>query len=91
MLKISQVEPVNHNVTLRLEGRIVGPWVAELQKSCEAMLAEGRSLKLHLADVEFMDAPGVALLSGLRSRGVSLEECPPFAAEQLKASEAPSR
>ena len=86
MLKISQVEPVNHAVTLRLEGRVVGPWVTELQKSCEAVLTRGQSLKLHLADVEFMDAPGVALLSSLRSRGVSLLECPPFAAEQLKAT-----
>lgn len=84
MLKISPVEPVNHAVTLRLEGRVIGPWVAELQKSCEEVLAKGRSLKLHLGDVEFMDAPGVTLLSSLRSRGVVLLDCPPFAAEQLK-------
>jgi hypothetical protein len=50
------------------------------------VLTEGRSLKLHLADVAFMDVQGVALLSSLRSRGVSLLECPPFAAEQLKAT-----
>ena len=86
MLKISQVEPVNHVVILRLEGRVVGPWVTELQKSCDEVLTEGRSLKLHLADVEFMDAQGVALLSKLRLRGVVLMECPPFAAEQLKAN-----
>ena len=84
MLKISQIGPFNHAVTLRLEGRVVGPWVTELHKSCEEVLSEGRSLELHLADVEFMDAQGVALLSSLRSRGVSLLECPPFAAEQLK-------
>jgi len=87
MLRISQVEPVNHAVTLMLEGRVVGPWVTELQKSCEEVLIEGRSLKLHLRDVEFMDAHGVALLSSLRSRGVSLLQCPPFAAEQLKATD----
>ena len=84
MLRISQIEPLNHAVTLRLEGRVIGPWVTELQKSCEEALTEGRSLKLHLGDVEFMDAQGVELLSSLRSRGVSLLECPPFAAEQLK-------
>lgn len=89
MLKISQVEPVNHAVTLRLEGRVVGPWVTELQNSCEEVLADGRSLKLHLADVEFMGAQGVTLLSSLRSRGVLLLECPPFATEQLKTSGEP--
>ena len=83
MLKISQVEPVNHSVTLRLEGRVVGPWVTELNKSCEKVLTEGRSLELRLADVEFMDAQGVALLLSLRSRGVSLLECPAFAEAQL--------
>jgi len=84
MLKISQAGPVDHAVTLRLEGRVVGPWVVELKNSCEKVLTEGRSLKLHLAEVAFMDVQGVALLSSLRSRGVSLLECPPFAAEQLK-------
>ncbi len=84
MLKISKVAPVKHTVVLRLEGRVVGPWVTELKKSCEDVLTEGRLLKLHLADVEFMDAQGVGLLSSLLSRGVSLLECPPFAAEQLK-------
>lgn len=86
MLKITQVEPVNDAVMFRLEGRVVGPWVAELRHSCEEVLAEKRALKLHLADVEFMDAQGVALLSDLRSRGVALLECPPFAAEQLKVN-----
>jgi len=86
MLKISNVEPVNHAVVLRLEGRVVGPWVSELQHSCEEVLAEGRSLKLLLADVEFMDRQGIALLLKLRSHGVALVECPPFAAEQLKAT-----
>ena len=86
MLRISQVEPVNHAVILRLEGRVIGPWVTELQRSCEEVLAEGKPLKLHLGDVEFMDAQGVALLSSLHSLGVSLLECPPFAAEQLKVT-----
>lgn len=85
MLKISQIGKANRSVTLRLEGRIVGPWVVELRQCCEPFLREGRPLTLHLADVEFMDACGVALLIELRSRGVLLAEFPPFIAEQLKA------
>jgi anti-anti-sigma regulatory factor len=86
MLKISNIESGEHAVTLRLEGSVIGPWVAELRQSCEAVLLTGRGLRLHLADVEFMDARGVALLTSLRSRGVSLVQCPPFAAEQLKTT-----
>lgn len=73
-------------MTLRLEGRVVGPWVTELWRSCEEVLTSGRPLTLHLRDVEFMDAEGVALLSKLRARGVMLLECPPFAAEQLRGT-----
>ena len=86
MLKISPIEPVNHAVTLRLEGRVVGPWVAELRQACAQILSEGRPLRLHLADVEFMDAKGVALMVELCSAGVSFAEPPPFVAEQLKAA-----
>ena len=86
MLRISQTKTVNHAVILRLEGRVVGPWVTELQKACEEVLTTGRPLKLHLGDLDFMDAQGVVLLSSLRSKGVSFLECPPFAAEQLKLS-----
>ena len=65
---------------------MAGPWVAEALRACEKVLAEGRSLKLNLAEVEFLDATGVALLSGLRSRGVVFVECSPFVEAQLKAS-----
>jgi len=46
MLQNLKAAPINHAVLLRLEGRVVGPWVTELQKSCDEVLVEGRSLKL---------------------------------------------
>ncbi len=85
MLRISHLGVVNETVTLRLEGRIVGPWVEELQRSCDEVLAAGLRLNLHLAEVQFMDAEGVDLLARLRSRGAELLECPAFAFEQLKS------
>ena len=84
MLKISE-PTANHTVTLKLEGRLIGPWVNELRKACEALLTSGRLLALNLAEVEFVDRNGVALLSALQLRGVSLAECSPFLREQLKA------
>lgn len=74
----------DRSLLLRLEGRIVGPWVVELAQTCESALAAGGPLRLHLADVDFMDSSGVALLGGLRARGVELVECPPFASAQLQ-------
>lgn len=89
MLKVSQVEVTAKGVTLRLEGRVVGAWIAVLETSCEQVLSEGKPLQLRLAEVEFMDGPGVALLTSLLSRGVVFLECPAFAAAQLRMAGAP--
>jgi len=85
MLKISQAGQANHSVTLKLEGRVVGPWVGELRQVCETLLAEGRALKLDLSDVTFADAGGVVVLSTFKSRGVTFANCSPFVEEQLKS------
>ena len=86
MLKISQAGKAGQKFTLKLEGRIVGPWVGELRLICESLLSNGRAMKLDLSDVSYADAEGVELLANLRSRGVAAENCSPFLAEQLKNS-----
>lgn len=85
MLKISLEGSGNHAVTLRLEGRIAGPWIAELNNTCEELLGANRRVTLNLADVSFTDREAVMLLRNLQSRGVALTECSPFTAEQLKS------
>ena len=89
MLKISQAGKANHSVTLKLEGRVVGPWVGELRQVCEALLTEVRTLKLDLAEVTFADTDGVAVLTSFKSRGVRFRNCSPFVEEQLKSSTEP--
>ena len=86
MLKISQTGTSNHSVTLKLEGRVIGPWVAELRRICEPLLAENRTLKLDLAEVCYLDTEGVAVLNSFESRGVKIENCSPFVAQQIKTS-----
>jgi hypothetical protein len=88
MLKITPVGPGHRAVTLRLEGRLVGPWVEELRRACEPPLTEGKTITLNLAEVEFMDVEGVTLVSRLRKSGVVLAECPAFANEQLSWNDA---
>lgn len=65
---------------------MTGPWVEEARKACERIIAEGRTLELDLADVEFLDATGAALLARLRARGVTFLACSPFVEARLKAS-----
>ena len=86
MLKITQARSANRSVTLRFEGRLVGPWIGEACKTCEKILAEGCALKLNLGGVDFVDRDGVAFLNKLISRGVKLSACSLFVEEQLKTS-----
>jgi hypothetical protein len=84
MLKISLENGGNNAVTLRLEGRIAGPWIAELRDLCEKLLKENQRVSLLMADVAFLDRSAAQLLARLKSRGVILSDCSPFTAEQLK-------
>ena len=71
-------------VSLKLEGRLVGPWVGETRALCEALLAENRLVELNLAEVLFVDQEGVALLQELKLRGIALLDCSLYVNEQLK-------
>jgi hypothetical protein len=84
MLKISTEDSGNHVVTLRLEGRVAGPWTSELRSICEKLLNESRTVQLKMAEVLYLDPSGVKLLTELMKRGVLLNDCSPFTAEQLK-------
>jgi hypothetical protein len=57
-----------------LEGKLVGPWVKELEKHWESALAASpsRTMLMDLADVSFIDAEGRALLVRMRQKGVRL-------------------
>jgi hypothetical protein len=85
MLRITVVESSRIAVTLRVEGRITGPWVEELRTACAAhTFPDEVQLSLELADISFADAAGIALLRELRNRGVGLIGTTPFLTEQLK-------
>lgn len=84
MLKIARAEGSPKGSVLHLEGRIVGPWVEELRRSCEGALASSTAVALDLAEVSFADHTGVALLRSLGGQGVALINCSAFLTEQLR-------
>ncbi len=73
MLRITvQDEP--DEVRLKLEGKLAGPWVAELEdawRAAQPALA-GRSVSLDLTAVGYVDSAGVYLLALLRRSGVQV-------------------
>ena len=85
MLRITVVESSKIAVTLRVEGRLTGPWVEELRIACNVhTFPDEVQLSLELADISFADAAGIALLRELQNRGVGLMGTTPFLTEQLK-------
>lgn len=84
MLRISEIGDSNGHVLLKLEGRIVGPWVGELAGAAGRTLDTARTLKLDLADVSYVDREGVKLLLTLESRNAILEGATPFVLEELR-------
>jgi hypothetical protein len=57
-----------------LEGKLIGPWVQELERCWEDALAinASRTMFVDLADVSFIDADGRALLTRMRQKGARL-------------------
>ncbi len=84
VLRIQLLDQQDGTATLELAGRVVGPWVDELSRSCERILGIGGTLSVDLGEVSFVDRDGVEFLQRLRARDVALVNCSPFVAEQLK-------
>lgn len=62
------MEPANGLVTIRLEGRVVGPWVDECNRAWRSVQADlgGKRVRLDLCEVQFMDDRGTGLLREIR-------------------------
>ncbi len=85
MLKIVHTYPSPDSVVLRLEGRLVGPWVPELRRIADEALASGMHLALDCADLIFIDREGVALVQELTARHVRLLSSSVFVGEMLRS------
>lgn len=84
MLKVTLGARAAGGTRLILEGRLTGPWVAELQSAVTlASSAPGR-VHLDLSSVQFVDNEGLGLLLDLMDHGVVLEKKSPFVEELLK-------
>jgi len=87
MLKISTIASLDHEVTLRLDGHVIGVGVQLLRESAEAVLDRGERLTLDFENIHFIDCDGVVLIKKLLDRGVSHVNAPLFVAEQIKKCE----
>ena len=83
MLRITADKNDDNTLLVQLEGQLVGPWVAELNRFCEESVADGCLLSIDITGVSFADRHGISLLKNLRGRGTPVLNGSPFLREQL--------
>jgi len=73
MLKIT-IHNSTNAATLNVEGRLAGPWVAELERSWRAVKDDSpdKPVIVDLCEVTFVDAEGRRLLSSMYEQGARL-------------------
>lgn len=78
MLRIT-IQESGQGSTFKLEGKIAGPWVRELEQSWTATAAApGRAVIIDLSDVTFIDCAGKSLLARMHKSGATLIACSPL-------------
>lgn len=85
MLKITRIVSSDTD-TLKLEGKLLAPWVGELLRVLGESNGHANRVRLDLSAVTFVDAAGQELLRDLIHRGVALAACSAFVAELLHES-----
>jgi ABC-type transporter Mla MlaB component len=85
MLRIARIDGDRGDriQTLRLEGKLLGPWVAELSRACEEAQTPPSCLSLDLSAVTFIDSAGANLLDDLIRQGARVVGCSSFISEVL--------
>jgi ABC-type transporter Mla MlaB component len=75
MLRITETDVTVDGTKLRLDGKLVGPWVREMRLVCDPILAKGQQFQIGCSGVSSLDSDGIALLQTLQGEGVTLVNC----------------
>jgi anti-anti-sigma regulatory factor len=83
MLRLTRISLGTSEVVLKVQGQIVGEWVALLESECRELLAKERQVTLDLSEVSYLDRQAVRLLREFRLGSLGLVNCPPLVEELL--------
>jgi len=73
MLRVTtKVEEEQGRVTLKLEGKLAGPWVDEFDRCWCSTLEKWKNVVVELAGVTFIDSKGKCLLAKIHGQGAKL-------------------
>jgi hypothetical protein len=90
MLRISRLKSNDGAAAIKIEGKLLEPWLEEVHR---LFAAERNELvfRLDLSDLTYADTAGARLLKRLIAEGVEIQSCSPFIAELLHWNPKPSR
>jgi len=73
MLRVTtKVEEEQSRVTLKLEGKLAGPWVSEFERCWCSTLEKWKDVVVELGGVTFIDSQGKCLLAKIHGQGAKL-------------------
>jgi ABC-type transporter Mla MlaB component len=86
MMRITRMVGNDSVETLKLEGKLQGPWVDEAYDAYALSAAQASRTCLDLSGLTFADGEGAALLRELIRTGTQVVGCSSYIAELLQAS-----
>jgi ABC-type transporter Mla MlaB component len=84
MLRITRMVGNNSIETLKLEGKLQGPWILETHDAYALSAAQASRTRLDLSGLTFADGEGAALLRELIRSGAQIVGCSSYIAELLQ-------
>ncbi len=85
MLRLNRIAGTHPTQTIKLEGKLLGPWVDEVRQACAAGTDPSGRISLDLSALTFVDAAGEGLLLDLIARGIEVVACTSYVAELLRS------
>jgi hypothetical protein len=86
MLRLTRIAATHSTQTLKLEGKLLEPWVDEVRKACASGTDPSGRTSLDLSALTFVDAAGEGLLRDLFGRGIEVVACSSYVTELLRSS-----
>ena len=85
MLRLTRIAGTHGTQIMKLEGKLLDAWVAEVRQACTAGTDPPSQIKLDLSALIFVDAAGLRLLRDLTAQGIEVIASSGFVAELLRS------
>jgi hypothetical protein len=85
LLKITRIDE-QHDITFKLEGKLAGPWVEEMENAWHSakQVSGKHELVVDLNEVTFIDLAGALLLRQMHAAGATFRAEGPYISHELR-------